>query len=87
MSDRHIVQKNFNLMLEECRCKILPDVIEWWENLAEAEQERIQKINFESTPNENSFIESNFGCLDRLMREKPNANEITLESIYYVQFE
>ena len=35
----------------------------------------------ESTPNENVFTESNFGCLDRLMREKPNANEITLESI------
>ena len=32
----------------------------------------------ESTPNENVFT---FGCLDRLMREKPNANEITLESI------
>ena len=35
----------------------------------------------ESSPNENVFTESNFGCLDRLMREKPNANEITLESI------
>ena len=35
----------------------------------------------ESTPNENVFTESNFGCLDRLMREKPNANEITLEAI------
>ena len=35
----------------------------------------------ESAPNENVFTESNFGCLDRLMREKPNANEITLESI------
>ena len=33
-------------MLEEYRCKILPDVIERWENLAEAEQERIKKINF-----------------------------------------
>ena len=46
MSDRHIVQKKFNLMLEEYRCKILPDVIERWENLAEAEQERIKEINF-----------------------------------------
>ena len=46
MSDRHIVQKQFNLMLEEYRCKILPDVKEGWENLAEAEQERIKKINF-----------------------------------------
>ena len=35
----------------------------------------------ESTPTENVFTESNFGCLDRLMREKPNANEITLEAI------
>ena len=34
-----------------------------------------------SAPNENVFTESNFGCLDRLMREKPNANDITLESI------
>ena len=32
----------------------------------------------ESTPNENVFTESNFGCLDRLIREKPNANEIHL---------
>ena len=35
----------------------------------------------ESCPNENVFPESNFGVLDRLMREKPNANEITIESI------
>ena len=33
----------------------------------------------ESTPNVST--ESNFACLGRLMREKPNANEITLESI------
>ena len=46
MTDRHIAQKTFNLMLEECRCKILLDVMEEWENLAEAEQERIKKINF-----------------------------------------
>ena len=45
MSDRHIVQKNFNLMLEEYRCNNLRDAIEGWENLAEAEQERIKKIN------------------------------------------
>ena len=38
-------------------------------------------LESESTPNENVFTESNFGGLDRLMREKPNANEITLESI------
>ena len=38
-------------------------------------------VESESTPNENVFRESNFGCLDRLMKEKPNANEITLESI------
>ena len=43
MSDRHIVQKKFNLMLQEYRCEILPDVIEGWENLAEADQERILK--------------------------------------------
>ena len=45
MPDRHMVQKIFNLMLEEYRCKIVPDVIEGWEKLAEAEQERIKKIN------------------------------------------
>ena len=38
-------------------------------------------LESKSTPNENVFIESNFGCLGRLMREKPNANEITPESI------
>ncbi|MCH2377670.1 MAG: hypothetical protein MK231_04815, partial [Pelagibacterales bacterium] len=35
----------------------------------------------ESVPNTNVYPESNFGCLDRLIREKPNANEITLEAI------
>ena len=37
MPDRHIVQEKFNLMLDEYRCKILPDVIEGWENLEERE--------------------------------------------------
>ena len=46
MSDRHIVQKKFNLMLQEYRCEILPDVIEGWENLAEADQERIKYSNW-----------------------------------------
>ena len=46
MYDRHIVQKKFNFMLEEYRCKILPDVIEGWEKLAEAEPERIKKFYF-----------------------------------------
>ena len=35
----------------------------------------------ESVPNTNVYPESNFGCLDRLIKEKPNANEITLEAI------
>ena len=46
MPDRHIVQKKFNLMLQEYRCEILPDVIAGWEHLVEAEQERTKKINF-----------------------------------------
>ena len=46
MSDRHVVQKKFNLMLQEYRCEILPDVIAGWEHLVEEEQERIKKINF-----------------------------------------
>ena len=35
----------------------------------------------ESCPTTNVYPESNFGVLDRLMREMPNANEITIESI------
>ena len=46
MSDRHVVQKKFKLMLQEYRCEILPDVIAGWEHLVEEEQERIKKINF-----------------------------------------
>ena len=30
MSDRHIVQKKFNLLLEKYRSDVLPEIIEGW---------------------------------------------------------
>ena len=38
MSDRHIVQKNFNCLLEEYRASILPEVIASWHDLSSEEQ-------------------------------------------------
>ena len=45
MSDRHIVQKKFNSLLQEYRCEILPDVIDGWSSLGEEEKERMKTIN------------------------------------------
>lgn len=38
MSDRHIVEKNFNHLLEEYRSEILPDVVENWQGLLDEEK-------------------------------------------------
>lgn len=39
MSDRHIVQKKFNTLLEDYRAEILPFVMHDWDKLSSAEQD------------------------------------------------
>ena len=45
MSDRHIVQKNFNSLLEEYRAQILPEVIASWRDLSSEEQQSISSLS------------------------------------------
>ena len=45
MSDRHIVQKNFNNLLEDYRSQILPSVIHNWNDLSQAEQDHLSSLN------------------------------------------
>ena len=45
MSDRHVVEKNFNQLLEEYRDQVLPDVIQGWTELTPDQQASISKMN------------------------------------------
>ena len=45
MSDRHVVEKTFNELLEDYRTEILPFAIEDWDALSEVEQAQIQRMN------------------------------------------
>ena len=45
MSDRHIVQKKFNSLLEEYRGNVLPEIIEGWEDLGDEERNNLKKVN------------------------------------------
>ena len=45
MSDRHIVEKNFNTLLEEYRSSILPDVVQSWNALSCEEQQSMSTLN------------------------------------------
>jgi len=45
MSDRHIVQKNFNELLESYRSEILPHVIASWKDLSSDEQQQVSSLN------------------------------------------
>ncbi len=45
MSDRHVVEKSFNCLLEEYRIDVLPSIIEGWDTLSEEEQDKISKMN------------------------------------------
>lgn len=45
MSDRHIVQKNFNSLLEEYRANILPEITSSWQDLTSAEQQSMSSLN------------------------------------------
>ena len=45
MSDRHIVQKKFNSLLEDYRSEILPTIISDWKELSVAEQDQLSSLN------------------------------------------
>ena len=45
MSDRHIVQKNFNSLLEDYRSQILPNVVSNWDALSVQEQGELASLN------------------------------------------
>ena len=45
MSDRHIVEKNFNSLLKEYRSTILPSVVETWNTLSQDQQQTMSTLN------------------------------------------
>ena len=45
MSDRCIVQKKFNEILDQYRRDVVPTVVEGWEKMTELEQEKVLKMN------------------------------------------
>lgn len=45
MSDRHIVEKKFNSLLEDYRSEILPSVISDWDTLSVNEQLNLSSLN------------------------------------------
>ena len=45
MSDRHVVQKNFNRLLEDYRSEILPSVIEHWTDMSPEERDTTSSLH------------------------------------------
>ena len=45
MSDRHIVEKNFNSLLQSYRMEVLPSVVDNWAELGKDEQQGISTLN------------------------------------------
>lgn len=45
MSDRHVVQKKFNSLLEDYRSDILPSVVKDWESLSVVEKDHLSSLN------------------------------------------
>ena len=45
MSDRHIVEKSFNQLLESYRIEVLPSVVKGWQELTTQEQTQISHLN------------------------------------------
>lgn len=45
MSDRHVVEKSFNTLLEGYRSEVLPSIYEGWENLSTSEKKKISSLN------------------------------------------
>ena len=46
MSDCHIVEKNFNTSLEDYRLKVLPSVVDNWDELSIDEKQKMSSLNF-----------------------------------------
>ena len=44
-SDRHIVEKKFNELLESYRAEVLPDIVEGWDSLTEDQQLSLTRMN------------------------------------------
>ncbi len=45
MSDRHIVEKNFNSLLEDYRKEVLPAVVESWDQMTPEQQSSVSTLN------------------------------------------
>lgn len=45
MSDRHVVQKSFNGLLEDYRSEVLPEVVKGWSDLQVEQRERLSLLN------------------------------------------
>ena len=45
MSDRHVVEKNFNHLLKAYRADILPEVVEGWSDITPDQQVSLTKMN------------------------------------------
>ena len=45
MSDRHAAEKLFNEMLNDYRAKVLPTVVENWEDMSEPERQQLERMN------------------------------------------
>ena len=45
MSDRHVVEKCFNTLLEEYRVEVLPCIIENWDELSDTERAKMSNMN------------------------------------------
>lgn len=45
ISDRHVVEKNFNALLEEYRLEVLPSVIDNWTEMSTDEQQSVSTLN------------------------------------------
>ena len=45
MSDRHIVQKNFNALLEDYRAEVLPSIVRDWGKLSSAEKHHMSSLS------------------------------------------
>lgn len=45
MSDRHIVQKNFNKLFQGYRATTLPEVVKGWDDLSEADKNNLERVN------------------------------------------
>ena len=45
MSDRHIVEKNFNQLMESYRSEVLPEIVNEWKTLTSEQKSSMCKMN------------------------------------------